>query len=147
MTHLYRLGSLIQHFPVTLGSWNLCWSLGLQTQSKPCPRFLTKLKKGGSLADIDPWTGLLFCPIFRPSLLCPVSGHCVPERQGGLVDLLGTLSKFLTSLASLFLEGSITSLPEHRLYHYSDLHPCPVSPVTVSPWPNHQPFLSLFSHH
>lgn len=47
-----------------------------------------------------------------------------------MVDLLGTLNKFLISLASIFLEENSTSLPDHRLYHYSDLHPSPGSPLT-----------------
>lgn len=85
--------------------------------------------KEWSLANIDSWASP-FYHISRPPFLCPISGHCVPERKGALVDLLGTLSKFLISLASVFLEENSTSLPDHRHYHYSDLHPSLGSPLT-----------------
>lgn len=59
-------------------------------------------EKGGSLADIAPWA-VLFCPDAQSPFLCPVSGHCVPKTQGGMVDLLCTLGKLPISLASIFL--------------------------------------------
>lgn len=47
-----------------------------------------------------------------------------------MVDLLDTLGKFLISRASVFPQGIVTSLPGHRLYHYSDRHPSPGPPLT-----------------
>ena len=128
VARLYRLGSLIQHLPVPLGSWSLYWSSGPQRQSRLCPQFLTKLAKGGSLADIDSQAGFLFCPDPWPPFLCPISGHCVPEWQGGMVDLPCTLDKFLFSLASVFTQGNVVSLPEHRLHQHSGLCPSPGLP-------------------
>lgn len=60
-----------------------------------------KVKEGGSLADIDSWTGLLFCLISRPPFLC-LSQATVPERHDSMEDVLGTLSKFLISLRLTF---------------------------------------------
>lgn len=62
---------------------------------------LKKVKKGGCLAD--PRISLLFCSDSQSPFLCPVSGHCILKRQGGMGVLLGTLGKFLISLASIFL--------------------------------------------